>query len=443
MVRIRVWRLVLCGARLPADVDIAFFSQAPSDQQLSALHEDEWIALEHLHPTEPRLVTRLPGVKPVVFVDRPGKAPQKLAMRADTLWIDSDRGIATLTFRAPVALESPDEAGRILVAMDPPGLESRWEDIEKIAAQRGLRRSPSGPPTPVPDSSRHETSIWQAGSPAPIEAPSVAAPQHAPELLELLAWDPAVIPRIRRIAGYQPLLSALLKRPKDIDLDEAHESSALPQVGERREVFEILVRGEPLSPRAIAAMVEGGIREDGKYVAPLALVAGDLVPMFGVIETLEDAISIAGSLLDEADEVLRAATDKVTKKLPIAAVVAEDCLNKIREALDKKSSETRALFEERLTRTLVPSRDYDRVVVFGELFVRARLFMPEQNTPMVVYVPQAFERKLPLFQRFGVRMLCDVALRVDERETEPFVLRVLSIARTVARERLDSGSASK
>jgi hypothetical protein len=276
-----------------------------------------------------------------------------------------------------------------------------------------------------------------------MDTPSVAAPQHAPALLELLAWDPAVIPRIRRIAGYQPLLSGLLKRPKDIDLDEPHESSSLPQVGERREVIEILVRGEPLSPRAIAAMVEGGIREDGKYVAPLALVAGELVPLFGAVEALEDAISIAGSMLEEADEALRVAMEKATKKLPMAAVVAEDCLNKLREALDKKSSETRALFEERLTRTLVPSRAYDRVVVFGESFVRARLFVPEQETPLVVYVPAAFDSKLPLFQRFGVRMLCDVALRVDERETEPFALRVLSIARAVARERLDSGSASK
>ena len=59
------------------------------------------------------------------------------------------------------------------------------------------------------------------------------------------------------------MLSALLKRPKDIDLDEAHESSALPQVGERREVFVEVI--EALQQRGLVGL--GHPREGGAAMA--------------------------------------------------------------------------------------------------------------------------------------------------------------------------------
>ena len=43
---------------------------------------------------------------------RGGAVP--VAMRADTLFIDTDRGLCTLTFRGMVALESADESGRVV-----------------------------------------------------------------------------------------------------------------------------------------------------------------------------------------------------------------------------------------------------------------------------------------------------------------------------------------
>jgi len=119
----------------------AYFNAAPADQQLSMLRENERIVLENLHPEHARLVTNLPGHKPAIFVDRGGKAP-KVAARADSLWIDTDRGIATLTWRALVPLSRQDEPGRVLVGLEAPGREMTWGDI--VRAMSGERTADYG-----------------------------------------------------------------------------------------------------------------------------------------------------------------------------------------------------------------------------------------------------------------------------------------------------------
>lgn len=80
--------------------DTSFFQAAPADQQLArSIRPDERIVLEHLHPQHPRLVTSLPGATvQAAIVDGSGNEP--ITMIADTLWIDSDRGIATVTWRS-------------------------------------------------------------------------------------------------------------------------------------------------------------------------------------------------------------------------------------------------------------------------------------------------------------------------------------------------------
>lgn len=108
-------RAELATRPFPADLDLTYFQTAPLDQQTEPLRADERIALDHLHPEHPRLVTYLPGIRPVVFVER-GRGPaSEVSMRADTLLIRSDRGQATLVWRGQAQVASPEEAGRIVV----------------------------------------------------------------------------------------------------------------------------------------------------------------------------------------------------------------------------------------------------------------------------------------------------------------------------------------
>lgn len=99
---------------LPADVDVAYFNAAPSDQQRAAPFGEEQIYLENLHPRFAQLATRLVPVTPGVTVDR-GSGPEPLRLRCDTLMIDTDRGLAMLVWRGHVLLDRGDAPGRVIV----------------------------------------------------------------------------------------------------------------------------------------------------------------------------------------------------------------------------------------------------------------------------------------------------------------------------------------
>jgi hypothetical protein len=100
---------------LPADFDGSYFNAAPPDQRVPEITGAETIVLEHLHPRHARLVTRLAPAAPVGVVEAPGVAPFALPLACDTLWIDTDRGIATLTFRGHATLDDPEQPGTIVV----------------------------------------------------------------------------------------------------------------------------------------------------------------------------------------------------------------------------------------------------------------------------------------------------------------------------------------
>jgi hypothetical protein len=118
---------------LPDDLDPSYFNAAPRDQQIEALRPNERLVLENLHPEHPRLVTSLSGVRPVAFVERRGAPAQELTMTADTLWIDTDRSICTVTWRGQVSLEHPGQPGRVLVATAEAGQRLGWAEVERLA----------------------------------------------------------------------------------------------------------------------------------------------------------------------------------------------------------------------------------------------------------------------------------------------------------------------
>lgn len=119
---------------LPPDMDPGFWNCAPRDQQPGNIRSNERIALENLHPDQARLTTALPGLYPRAFVEKPGVAPQELPLTCDTLWIDTDRALCTLTWRACLPVEGPAQVGRILIGMEGPGKKIAWADIERLAA---------------------------------------------------------------------------------------------------------------------------------------------------------------------------------------------------------------------------------------------------------------------------------------------------------------------
>lgn len=99
----REWLLDPLRRSRPRGFDPRYFSTAPADQRSAApFRPGERIILEGLHPSHARLVTNLPGVAPVLR-SVGGRRPSPRFV-ADTLYIDTDRRIATLAFRAIIPL---------------------------------------------------------------------------------------------------------------------------------------------------------------------------------------------------------------------------------------------------------------------------------------------------------------------------------------------------
>ncbi len=189
---------------LGGDLDPAFFQAAPLDQRLSELAPDQRLVLENLHPDHPRLVTQLPGVRPRARVE-PRDAPSwELVLVADTLWIDTQRGICTVTWRGQVPLGEADDQGVVRVGLDEGG-EVRWprsdpppamgqESPPGLRGGLGARLGMPGPRTPsdAPPASTRTGAV----APAPaLAGPSPALPGSAP---------PPPMPPSRAMVGATP-----------------------------------------------------------------------------------------------------------------------------------------------------------------------------------------------------------------------------------------------
>ncbi|MBK8254737.1 MAG: DUF2169 domain-containing protein [Polyangiaceae bacterium] len=101
---------------LPLDFNELFFNAAPRDQFVLHLDGDESLTLENLHPQFPNLTTRLARIAPKAVM-RSGASSQSVQLTCDTLTIDTDRSIATLTYRGHVVLHQKDQPGTVAVRL--------------------------------------------------------------------------------------------------------------------------------------------------------------------------------------------------------------------------------------------------------------------------------------------------------------------------------------
>jgi hypothetical protein len=132
------------------DFDALYFQTAPPDQQVESLRDDESLLLENLHPDHPRLETRLSGLHPRAFIDVGAGEPRDVPLSPDTLWIDSDRAIVTVTWRGQVPLTRPDAPGRVLVVPEGAGQRLTWETARALigAQLQGSATRPKAPADP-------------------------------------------------------------------------------------------------------------------------------------------------------------------------------------------------------------------------------------------------------------------------------------------------------
>ena len=174
---------------LGTDVDPTFFQSAPADQRVEALRPDEQIILENLHPKHARMVTKLSGIRPHAKVEQPDTPAWDLALVADTLWIDTDRGICTLTWRGQIPVDQRDEPGRVLIGLDEPGRATRWPAPQAASA--------------VPPPRRRPPSMTPPGGALTTEAAMAIDPAREDELLHT-AVDDSALRKSSAVLPFQP-----------------------------------------------------------------------------------------------------------------------------------------------------------------------------------------------------------------------------------------------
>ncbi len=632
----------------------AYYNAAPSDQLLTTLRDNERIVLENLHPDHARLVTSLPGFRPAIFVDRGRGAAQRLAPRADALWIDTDRGIATLTWRAHIPLAHRDEQGRVVVGIEAPGLEMTWAAIaQAMAGGRGdddddgeimdtitttgsllgigaalpfaakqeienpprehmrssldlpfhapnnpappqpqpapppprptwsatttqaVPRAPSikpppipspslpsvprpgtpiapthvalpvslgtppfvppvppsapihtapihaapvhavhappvvaAPPPPVvtsqahilnapvglsgPSSERNATvgSPWAgSGGPGPVvqretvgtaaaaaaaaalvvpkdassdggalaasneaagirpwsaprrELRTVIAPEESAdkqptvsrELLHLVWFEAAFVPRIRRVAAWKKLLADLEERGSDKAIDDVLAGKETWEIEDRREIFEIIAKGDRADERRVIELMDEAVLDDGKFATPIILVGCEVETPFDEMEILRALSTAASPLVGPTDETLKSAVEAAEKFLgragsSFAPVVPEGLSNRLREAfaLNKKSLPPDTL-DVQAERALLGGRHYQKRDVLGGTYIRLLLRMSAEAPPLVAYAPEEIARKLPMFRKFRARIIGELHPWQDQYEARRESLRALAI----------------
>lgn len=635
---------------VPDDIDPAFFNAAPPDQQVQEIRDNERIVLDYLHPDYPHLVTSLPGARPQAFVLRPGQAVAELAMKADSLWIDTDRSLCTLTWRAQLKLEHPAEQGHVIMALAQAGQRLTWADVNSMvmanesigasddlneitmdalpesepgtaetrfkpvpptgalpfvqdprAAQKSgvsLRRPTQTEPPPPPRGMstepdfRADTAVgmkkvtdasppWlgslgaapppvsvpmpAASSPGftappmvpapPLSSPGVAVPPRiespwaskatnlsnisnisnkppdvsppplpapppvvspmspapsrisspalpaisaapiaaaaavgvqggaasasnaaasasnwsvlpsegassapAPQVqarspvrpsgrdvVDLLWFDPAYVPRIREEQAWKALIASLkkakrTKKDKFDDFDDPFEDapSRTPdqekEFEERRDVYGVLTQASTTDIEGINEAIADAVQEDGTFIKPLVVVAGDLHFPFDELEMLKATVTAVTPFM-AGDKKLKDTVDTVnellkTPWLQSGTGVAEGLTQRVREAFSQGNRSLPASYLETHTdRILLEQRHYQKRVVFGEPWIRSLFSLPGTSQAIPSYLPESMSKKLPMFQTMRVRMIAEAHLQQDQYETQPSALKVIALGR--------------
>ncbi|MBI4705637.1 MAG: hypothetical protein HY744_31475 [Deltaproteobacteria bacterium] len=258
------------------------------------------------------------------------------------------------------------------------------------------------------------------------------------EVLLLLWFDPDSVPRLRRTAAFRPVLDALEQRPVDRDLDDTAPSAELMELEDRREVFEVLARGQPTDAEGVERAVAAGVRPDGKFVPQLVLVSGEIETPFDEVERLKATVTTVSPLVAPTDQDLKSAVDQAKELLASPDLlcppsVADGLTRRIREAFKPEArSLPEPYVEDETGRVLLAKRHYRKRTVFGEPHLATRLHPGGDAPPVPVYLPESLAKKLPLFRRFRARLVAEARLQEDQDESHACALRALALARVAA-----------
>lgn len=427
------------------DIDPAFFNAAPPDQLLEAIRPGERLVLENLSPGEPRLVTNLPATVPRARVER-RSGVEEIALRCDTLLIDTEVLTCALVWRGQVMLEHPQESGRVVVVIDglpesrpaevrAPEAPRRFDATQTVAEDKAppaaalpfhavsaaSARAPvpplppaqqrtaalpmynlgKAPPAPTfaapvpPPATPPPPPLFRAPEPPPVVPPARSAPPTPP---------PVVVPSVRVAPPAPPARPPLAPPQLGASRSTPTLMEASSTEGER--VIELLWHDAACLPALRAsprfrALLDGDHPDDRRDVAAV-ITRGEAVGADGAVAALADAVGPDGLL-----------------GAPLVLLSGELVLT-----FDEEGDE----------RALLAKRAFQRRVILGAPALRARFQPDGGGEPLPAYLPEALAAELPMLPRLRARLLAEVRL-AQEQEAQPIALRAVALARVASLKR--------
>ena len=186
---------------LSTEVSPGFFNCAPRGQQLESLHAGETVVLEGLSRTGNTIELTLPNLRPYAWVVEDDVAVADTQLKLDTMVIDTQRNLVTLTWRAFYGYAELD--GRVRVLLSDRKTDNPWARskplVRGIIRNRSTHPPASGPlrdADAIPPPSRLPSDLPPPGSlrgsdPSlslrPLSARTPSAPRHpnAPPIRDL------------------------------------------------------------------------------------------------------------------------------------------------------------------------------------------------------------------------------------------------------------------
>lgn len=440
-------------APVPVDVQLGYFNVAPEDQQIEQLPAAAELVLENLHPNAPHFKTSLPDIRPLAYVERGGMDPELMTMRCDTLWVDTDKQLCTLTWRGQLKLSGPSEAGRCLVVLSEDGTTMSWEDVDElreecdippwqdrqpdshIGDEIGLDGKPKG--TPAKGRQLHvQVVAGPVVEPAPMSqnylAPGDVQSIPGPTSSQLRAYlDPPPVALTKLFWHDGNCVDDLEKQaPWDTVI------AGLPPIKSDRErrrlaVQEVLRRGEPVPIDTIAEVFRGAA-DDSWFAAPYVVSAGEVAVSYDEVSRLRAAITTA---MPHADGKLRQIVSEARELLTLpwlddAGGIANELVTRIRDAFDSAAADAPpGYLDAQIEHMLVADRAYRYITLWGRNWVRASFTPRGARAGIPAYVSESAANQLPMFSHFEALVLAAVDMREDQYETHPLALRLCALAR--------------
>jgi hypothetical protein len=122
----RVDRFGVVRAPLGPAPDFGFFNTAPFRQQLGLLRPNASLWMQGLTPGGGTRSIEFPGHRPRVFAMGARGEVREAVLSIDTLFIDTDRQVATLAFRGIAPVVDGGEPVKLVLALEPRGSPCNW-----------------------------------------------------------------------------------------------------------------------------------------------------------------------------------------------------------------------------------------------------------------------------------------------------------------------------